>query len=354
MKASRRRIGRTVLSAVWSFLLFFGIAAFTVTCSFLLFFSKIELTEEEIRTFAPIVFGNVVFLSLLLLAADIVRRKITVDRPVGQIQNTLKRLKNGDFSARVKYSQITSREGRFDEIAEAINLLADELAGTETFRSDFIANVSHELKTPLAVMQNYATLLTAPNISQDERVEYADAICETARRLSGMVTNILKLNRLENQQIFPQAKSFDLGEQLCDALLQFEHIWEKKNIEIETTIAEDVVIEADAELLSLIWSNLLSNAFKFTPEGGRVSLSLSREGSIATVRVSDTGCGMSPEVGAHIFEKFYQGDPSHATAGNGLGLALVRRVTDIVGGEIAVESVVGAGSTFTVRLECRQ
>ncbi len=342
-----------LLSTIWGFLLFFGIVAFAVTCSFLLFFSKIELTEEEIRTFAPIVFGNVVFLSLILLAVDILRRRITVDRHVERIRDTLDRLKNGDFSARVKYSQLGSRESRFNEIAEAINLLADELAGMETLRSDFTANVSHELKTPLAVMQNYGTLLSSPSLSETERTEYARAICETARRLSEMVTNILKLNRLENQQIFPQANAFDLGEQLCDCLLQFEHIWEKKNIRIETDIAEDVTVEADAELLSLIWSNLLSNAFKFTPEGGCVGLSLDLGGGVATVRVSDTGCGMSTEVGEHIFEKFYQGDPSHATAGNGLGLALVRRVTDIVGGEISVESTVGVGSTFIVRLECR-
>jgi signal transduction histidine kinase len=165
-----------------------------------------------------------------------------------------------------------------------------------------------------------------------------------------MMTNILKLNRLENQQIYPNFTVFDLGEQLCESLLQYESTWERKNIEIATDIAENVMVSADAELLMLVWSNLFSNAFKFTEEGGRVSLTLAADENYATVRIADTGCGMSAEVGAHIFEKFYQGDTSHATQGNGLGLSLVRRVVDILQGEIGVESTVGIGTTFTVRI----
>jgi signal transduction histidine kinase len=165
-----------------------------------------------------------------------------------------------------------------------------------------------------------------------------------------MMTNILKLNRLENQQIYPNPTSFDLGEQLCESLLQYEDIWERKNMEIETELAENVTVSADAELLSLVWNNLFSNAFKFTEDGGKVTLTLAADEKYATVKVSDTGCGMSADVGAHIFEKFYQGDTSRATQGNGLGLALVKRVIDIMDGEIGVESAVGVGTTFTVKL----
>ena len=136
-----------------------------------------------------------------------------------------------------------------------------------------------------------------------------------------MMTNILKLNKLEKQQIYPKTKEYDLGEQLCECLLKFENVWEEKNIEIETEIAEDVKVSTDGELLSLVWNNLFSNAFKFTPEGGKVTLVLESTEHHAIVKVRDTGCGMSPEVGAHIFEKFYQGDTSHAMQGNGLGLA---------------------------------
>lgn len=132
--------------------------------------------------------------------------------------------------------------------------------------------------------------------------------------------------------------------------MQYESAWEKSEIEIDTDIAENVKIKADAELLSHVWNNLFSNAIKFTPSGGIVKVMLEADEHYATVKVSDTGCGMSAEVGAHIFEKFYQGDTSHASRGNGLGLALVKRVVDIMQGEISVESAVGKGSTFTVKI----
>ena len=153
-----------------------------------------------------------------------------------------------------------------------------------------------------------------------------------------MMTNILKLNRLENQQIFPQTTEFDLGEQICECLLQYENIWEKADIQIETDIAEEVKVRADAELLSLVWNNLFSNAFKFTESGGTVSVTLAGTENYAIVKVKDTGCGMSPEVGAHIFEKFYQGDTSHASEGTGVGLSVVRRVIELHQGTIALES----------------
>ena len=256
---------------------------------------------------------------------------------------------SGDFSVRIKPMQSSGMEG-FNQIAEAINQMAEELGGVETLRTDFIANVSHEMKTPLAVMQNYGTLLQSPELSEEKRIEYAKGVTDAPRRLAEMMTNILKLNRLENQQIFPEITEFDLGEQLCECLLQFENVWEKKNIEIDTDIAEDIKVAADAELLSLVWNNLFSNAFKFTDEGGTVSLSLSASEHHAIIKVKDTGCGMTAEVGAHIFEKFYQGDTSHSAQGNGLGLALVKRVIDIMQGEIGVESTVGIGTTFTVKI----
>jgi len=169
--------------------------------------------------------------------------------------------------------------------------------------------------------------------------------------LAQLITNILKLNKLENQQIFPQPLAFDLSEQLCESLLQFEDLWEQKSLHIEADIQDNVHIRSDAELLSLVWNNLISNAVKFTPEGGCIGVCLKTEGDSIIISVSDTGCGMKPETGMHIFEKFYQGDTSHATQGNGLGLALVKRVIDILNGEISVESIYGEGSTFTVKLK---
>ena len=238
----------------------------------------------------------------------------------------------------------------FNQIWESINAMAEELSSVETLRTDFIANVSHEMKTPLSVIHSYGSLLKDRELPDEIRMEYAKAITDASRRLADMMTNILKLNRLENQQIYPNPTIFDLGEQLCESLLQYESTWERKNIEIETDIAENVLVSADAELLALVWNNLFSNAFKFTETGGKVKLTLVADETHATVKVSDTGCGMSAEVGAHIFEKFYQGDTSHATQGNGLGLPLVKRVVDIMQGEISVESAVGVGTTFTVKI----
>ena len=186
---------------------------------------------------------------------------------------------------------------------------------------------------------------------KEKRLEYAKAVTETSRRLADLISNILKLNKLENQQIFPAKQVFDLCEQLCGCLLSFEEVWEKKQIEIDTDMEENVLIESDAELLILVWNNLFSNAMKFTEPGGRVFLRLKTDDGFAVVQVEDTGCGISQETGIHIFEKFYQGDTSHAAQGNGLGLALVKRVIDIAGGDISVTSTVGKGSIFTVKLK---
>ncbi|MGN0563953.1 MAG: ATP-binding protein [Candidatus Heritagella sp.] len=329
------------------FLLCFCLCAFIVTCSFLLFFREIELPRDQLPTAARATFFNILLLSALFTGINQVYRKITVDRPVTKIKRALSAITGGDFSVRLD----TQGHGdSFAEIMEQINRMTQELSGVETLRTDFIANVSHELKTPLAVMQNYGTILQQPGLSEEKRIEYARSITDASCRLADLITNILKLNKLENQQIFPTAREYDLSEQLCENLLAFETVWEEKEIDLVTDIAENVRVCADPELLSLVWNNLLSNAFKFTENGGRVWVSLSAGESHATVKIRDTGCGMTPETGAHIFEKFYQGDPSHASQGNGLGLSLVKRVIDILHGEIQVESLYGEGSTFTVRI----
>ena len=271
-------------------------------------------------------------------------------RPVKRIVSAAEQIMKGDFSVRIPSLRSADKMSGFDVIADYFNQMAEELSGTETLRTDFIANVSHELKTPLAVIQNYGTLLQQPSLSEEKRQEYAKAITNTSRRLANLITNILKMNKLETQQIYPKAETYELGEQLCECLLAFESAWEEKDLEIETDVEEEVLVDTNAELLSLVWNNLFSNAVKFTEPGGTISLSLKAEGEFAIVRVSDTGCGISSEVGKHIFEKFYQGDTSHAAQGNGLGLALVKRVIDIVGGDISVSSEVGKGSTFTVKL----
>ena len=337
------------------FCIFFLLIAFVLTSSMILFMTylrnsmEISWDDANIRIAAIVTFGNVFFLSLICAAVDTLRRKLTVERPVRRIIEGAQKVMDGDLSARIE--PVRGVDAGFNAIIDYFNRMVEELSGMETLRTDFIANVSHELKTPLAVIQNYGSLLQQPNLPEEERKDYARTVTNASQRLASLITNILKLNKLENQQIYPKKERFDLGEQLCECLLTFENAWEAKELEIETEIEDGVTVESDPELLSLVWNNLFSNAIKFTEPGGMVGLKLYKDAGHAVVEVSDTGCGISPEVGAHIFEKFYQGDTSHATQGNGLGLALVKRVVDIIGGEIGVKSVLGKGTTFTVKIK---
>ena len=345
-----------ILRVVQHYFCFFLMVAFLITCCTMLFVSTlastlgISLNNENLAAAAKLTFVNVLLLSMLFTIGDSIRRKRMIDRPVKRITEAASKIMQGDFSVRITPENRFGSEDQFQEIMECFNKMAEELGSVETLRTDFIANVSHEMKTPLAVIQNFGTLLQAPELSKEKRIEYAKGVTDSSRRMADMMTNILKLNRLENQQIFPQTAEYDLGEQLCECLLKYESVWEKSEIEIKTDIAENITVKADAELLSLVWNNLFSNAFKFTEAGGTVTVILTSTEHHAVVQVKDTGCGMSPEVGAHIFEKFYQGDTSHSTQGNGLGLAFVKRVIDILQGEIGVESRKGQGTVFTVKI----
>lgn len=351
----RKKI-RKWLGSLYSFLLFFIMVAFITTSCMMLFLNtmaralNIEFSAETISFAARVTLGNVIFLSFIITAVHRIVRRVTVNIPVKRITVAAEKMMKGDFSVRIKIPKKFGTDDGFNEIAKCFNKIAQELSGIETLRNDFVANVSHELKTPLAVMQNYGTLLQNPNLDDEKRAEYSKEITAAAKRLSALISNILKLNKLENQQIFPANETFDLSEQLCECLLGFEDIWEKKEIEIETDIQQEILVSSDSEMLAIVWNNLLSNAFKFTENGGTVSVSLKTEGSNAVVTITDTGCGISKEVGKHIFDKFYQGDTSHATQGNGLGLALVKRIIDITKSDISVESELGKGTSFTVKL----
>ena len=342
-----------VLKGIASYAIIFIGVAFIVTCTTTLFVTVltttlgISLTSEQVGAAAKLTFANVIFLSVVIMVIDDIRRRLTIKRTIAHIVEATEKVVRGDFSVRVEKPSYAGSDD-FEVIIDSFNKMAEELEGVESLRGDFIANVSHEIKTPLAVIQNYTKLLSDDEISKEKRDEYIGIIGQSSKRLSSMITNILKLNRLENQKIFPKKEKFNLTENITRCLLDFESVWEKKNIYLETYIEDDIYMEADKELMDLVWNNLFSNAFKFTPEGGKVSVVLCVRDNDAIVRVADTGCGMSPEVGARIFDKFYQGDTSHATEGNGLGLPLVKRVIDILRGEIYVESTVGEGSAFTV------
>lgn len=342
---------RRSLFSIRSYIFYFLVVAFAITCCILLFLSHLEVDYGSVRESGRLTAMNVIFISLILTILDGIYRKITIEYPMKRILKASQALIKGDFSVRIPLPHGYDSRNEIDVLIENFNRIAEELSSVETLRTDFVSNVSHELKTPLAVIQNNASYLQTVELTEEKRKECAGIIVDVCRRLTGLITNILKLNKLENQQIFPELNEFDLDTQLSECILSFDELLEQRDIELVADLEERVKIKSDEELLGLVWNNLLSNAVKFTPPGGKIIVSLKTEGAMAVVKLSDTGCGISSEVGKRIFEKFYQGDSSHAAQGNGLGLALVKRVVDIVGGSISVESVLGEGSTFVVQLE---
>lgn len=296
----------------------------------------------------PILYWGLVAVGLTLFTRT--KMKSTYERPMHELAEAATKVANGDFSVYVPTLHTADKLDYLDVMILDFNKMVEELGSIETLKTDFVSNVSHEMKTPIAIIKNYAEMLQMESVEKEQRKEYGAAIESAALRISGLISNILKLNKLENQRITPQVEVYDVCRQLCECILQFEDAWEDKEIDLAVEIEEAALIKADASLLELVWNNLLSNAVKFTEHGGSITVRQVSEGADVRVSITDTGCGMSAESVRHIFDKFYQGDTSHATEGNGLGLALVKRVLELMHGDIQVASEQGAGSTFTVTL----
>lgn len=334
------------LSALLGYFMFFALIVVITSVAVLVYSFVADKSKAVI---AVVMICVISVLAGLCTLFDYIRRKLKVDTPLNEILGATDRIAGGDFGIHLQTRHPFNRYDGYDCIMENVNKMASELSKNEVLKTDFISNVSHEIKTPLSIIQNYASLLKCENISAGERAEYADILVSATKRLNNLIMNILKLNKLENQEIKPDIELVNLGETVAEAVLQFESIIESKHIELDCDI-DDVRIKTSPSYLETVWNNLISNAVKFTPEGGKITVKLKEEDGFAVFSVTDTGCGMSKETGRHIFDKFYQGDTSHSQEGNGLGLALVKKVIDVLGGEIAVESVVNKGSTFTVKL----
>lgn len=304
--------------------------------------------NEAVQTAIPIVYWGCVAVGLTLFT----RKKIkdTYEVPLHMLAEATEQVSNGDFSVYVPTIHTADRLDYLDVMILDFNRMVEELGSVETLKTDFVSNVSHEMKTPISVIKNYAELLQTGKGTEEERQEYARNIEEAAVRLSDLISDILRLNKLENQGIDPEIESYDLCGQLEECILHYEEMWDEKDLELEVDMEEKAVVQADRSLMEMVWNNLLSNAIKFTEPGGSVSIRQTTSADHVEVAVTDTGCGMSRENVRHIFDKFYQGDTSHSKEGNGLGLALVQRILTLMNGEISVISEEGKGSTFTVRL----
>lgn len=316
---------------------------------FIILLTRLELSDF-VKVNVPILYWTLIAAGTTALISQLT--KSAYERPLKQLAQAARQVANGDFSVYVPPVHPADKQDYLDEMILDFNKMVAELGSIETLKTDFFSNVSHEIKTPLAVINNSATLLNDGTLTP-EQAEHAQTILRSTRRLADLIGNILRLNKLEKQTIRPAPKPYDLCQQLAECALLFESRWEEKDIEFEADIEDAAMIEADESLLELVWNNLLSNAVKFTEPGGTVTLRQTSTANTVKVSISDTGCGMTQETINHIFDKFYQGDTSHSTEGNGLGLALVLRILHLCGGAISVDSEAGRGSTFTVQIPIR-
>lgn len=306
---------------------------------------KISVRKQDVfsilRVRIALALLSTVLISFIILA--LVSSRML--KPILQLTSATQKVAAGDFSVSVDME-------RNDEIGLLIrnfNKMTKELGSMEYLQRDFIRNVSHEFKTPIASIQGFAKLLQNEDRSPEERREYSNIIMEETDRLSRLSSNILRLSRLEALNELTVKKEFLLDEQIRSAIVLLEPKWSAKGIRFEVTM-EKTICTGDEELLQQIWINLIENAIKFSNPGGTVSIDVSFSNLFIETKIKDSGIGMDEETLERIFERFYQGNTSHSGEGSGLGMSIVKRILDLSGGEIEINSSPGQGTTFLVRL----
>ena len=270
--------------------------------------------------------------------------------PVKKLLSAMENVADGDFSTRLE-TKSSSKEIR--EIYSGFNLMASELGAIEILQTDFVSNVSHEFKTPINAIEGYSTLLQGDENLSDEQKQYVDKIMFNTNRLSDLVGSILLLSKIENQPIPSNQTTFRLDEQVRQSIVALEPAWSKKDIEFDVEM-DSIEYTGNENMMHHIWDNLIGNAIKFNPECGLICIRLARQNNDVVFTIEDSGPGISDEAKKHIFDKFYQGDSPHKDEGNGLGLALVKKILSVSSGEISVENIDGGGCRFTVVLHGQQ
>lgn len=270
-------------------------------------------------------------------------------KPIRDLIEAINQLAEGNFHVRI-HLDLTEE---FVRLSDSFNQMAQELENTELLRSDFINNFSHEFKTPIVSLRGFAKLLKSRELTQKERDEYLDIIIHESNRLSQLSSNVLNLSKIENLSILSDMASFNLSEEIRQSVLLLESKWQKKDLALIIDM-DELEYYGNKSLLNQVWINLIDNAVKFSTYKGKIRLKLHQKADQVVFQIMDNGCGMSTDTKNRIFERFYQGDASHTTEGNGLGLTVVKKIVELHGGLILVYSEEGFGSAFTVRLPVKK
>ncbi len=285
---------------------------------------------------------------LVAISMVLMIRKVFIG-PMREVMAAMDKVAKGDFDIRIDLSDAAYRPREIREFADSFNKTSEELSGTEILRKDFINNFSHEFKTPIVSIKGFADLLIEEELPEEDQKEYLTIIRDESQRLADLATNILTLNRIESQAILRDKESVRVDEQIRQSVLVTEQKWKAKNLEFEIDL-DEVDYQGNAALLMEVWHNILDNAAKFSPEGDVVGVTLRKKSGEVIASITDHGPGMDEKTKSHIYEQFFQGDTSHRSQGNGLGLAMVHKIVQLHGGTISVDSSPGNGSSFTVVL----
>ena len=297
-------------------------------------------------------FGYVIALFITSLIIGTIFGYFLTDKyfsPLKKLSDATKKIAEGDFTIAIDELKYNDDDTELNELIKNFNIMAVQLSKIETLRSDFIANVSHEFKTPLSTIQGYVALLEDEKLTKEEQQNYLDIIFDATNKLTNLTSNILKISKLENQEVEINKTEYNISEQIREVIILLQASWEKKNIEFNLDLPDCMII-SDEELLQQVWMNVLSNAIKFSYENSKIDIILKSHSNYITLDFKDYGCGMDEETVIHIFEKFYQGDKSRSKEGNGLGLALSKKIVSICKGEIKAKSKINEGTTISVSL----